>query len=46
LLEELDAGGVLSAVHTHNPPHEQWLVGMEHVCVALYYQGITLLVTY
>jgi len=31
LLEELGAGGVLLAVHTCNPPYEQWLVGMEHV---------------
>ena len=31
LLEELGAGGMLSAMHTHNPPYERWLVGMEHV---------------
>ena len=31
LLKELGAGGMLSAVHTHNPPYKQWLVGMEHV---------------
>jgi hypothetical protein len=31
LLEELGAGGVLSAVHTHDPPYEKWLVGVEHV---------------
>ena len=31
LLKELDAGGVLSAMHTRNPPYEQWLVGMERV---------------
>lgn len=31
LLEELGAGGVPSAVHTRNPPYEQWLIGVEHV---------------
>ena len=31
LLEELGVGGVSSAVHTYDPPYEQWLVGMEHV---------------
>jgi hypothetical protein len=31
LLEELGAGGMLSAVHTRNPPYEQWLVGVERV---------------
>jgi len=31
LLQDLGTGGMLSAMHTHNPPYEQWLVGMEHV---------------
>jgi hypothetical protein len=31
LLEELGAGGLLSAMHTRNPPYEQWLVGVERV---------------
>ena len=32
-LKELGVGGVSSAVHTHNPPYEQQLIGMDHVCV-------------
>jgi hypothetical protein len=32
LLKELGVGGMSSAVHTHDPPYKQWLIGMEHVC--------------
>jgi hypothetical protein len=32
LLEELGVGGgVLSVAHTHDPPYEQWLRGMEYM---------------